>query len=400
MAKYSYLARNSIGQIAKGEMDGANETEVKNRLRSNGLQPIELKKYKEPGSGFFTPQVKGKDLQVFSRQFATLINAGIPVVDSLKILEDGMRSPLLKEACNYVRTQIEQGKRLAEAMRNRPQVFDRLFCNMVQAGEESGILDTILQRLAMYIEKSEKLKSQIKGAMVYPAVIIAVAVLVISGILVFVIPKFLEIFKSSGQKPPALTQAVVNISDGMIHHWVIFLGCLIGIPFAFSQWIKTPEGKEAFDQISIKLPVFGDVVQRSAIAKLARTLSTLLSSGVGILDAIEIAARTSGNSVVEKSLVRCKESISEGRPFASPLAKEKIFPEMVVQMIAIGEQSGTLDSMLGKIADFYEDEVESAVKAMTSLIEPLLMVGLGSVIAVLVIAMYLPVFNMGNAVGN
>ncbi|HRO68563.1 MAG TPA: type II secretion system F family protein, partial [Pseudobdellovibrionaceae bacterium] len=341
-----------------------------------------------------------KELQVFTRQFATLINAGIPVVDSLRILSEGLRSGLLKEASAYVKNQIEGGRRLAESMAQRPAVFDKLYCNMIQAGEEAGILDTILNRLAIYQEKSEKIKSQVRGAMVYPSVIIVVSCVIILGILVFVIPKFEEFYAGSNQELPALTQMISSLSRWLIANWYIAIGAIIGIPFGFKQWIGTPSGRDNFDRFLMNAPIFGEVMRKSAIARLSRTLSTLLSSGVGVLEAIDISARTAGNIVIEQALLRSKEAVSQGRPFAAPIAKEKVFPDMVVQMISIGEQSGSMDVMLGKIADFYEDEVEVSVKAMTSLVEPLLMVVLGGIIAVIVVAMYLPVFNMAGAVGQ
>ncbi len=405
MAKFQYQAKNASGQLVQGEIEAAHQQEAIIRLRAQQLLPVRLVQTgggARPGVGkntsLFAARVNGKDLQVFTRQFATLINAGIPVVDSLKILSEGLRPGLLKEASAQVKSSIESGRRLADSMAQVPTVFDKLYVNMIQAGEEAGILDGILQRLAIYMEKSEKLKSQVKGAMVYPAVIIAVAFVVITGILVFIIPKFMEFFTSAGKEPPALTQMVVNLSNSLVNHWLLYLSVAILGPIAFIQWLKTDSGKDTFDRFVMKAPIFGEVIQKSAIARLTRTLSTLLGSGVGLISAIEISAKTSGNIVIEQSLLRCKESVTQGRTFASPLSKEKAFPDMVVQMISIGEQSGTLDIMLGKIADFYEDEVETAVKAMTSLLEPLLMVVLGGIIAVLVIAMYLPIFNMADVV--
>lgn len=402
MPKFMYQARNVSGQIVIGDIDATTPQEAVLRIRSRKLVPVRIQLAKKSGSGgggFFEPSVNSKDLQVFTRQFATLINAGIPVVDSLKILSEGLRSGVLKEAAGNVKSQIEAGKRLGEAMALSPRVFDKLYVNMIQAGEEAGILDGILLRLASYMEKSEKIKAQVKGALVYPVVIIFVAMIVISGILVFIIPKFQEFYEGSGGEPPALTMMVVGMSDSLIQNWYLYLAGLIAIPVAISQWAKTPVGKDTLDRTLIKIPVVGEVILKTAIARLTRTLSTLLSSGVGLIDAIEIASKTAGNGVVERSLQACKEAVTQGKPFAYPLAKEKAFPDMVVQMISIGEQSGTMDIMLGKIADFYEDEVETAVKAMTSLIEPLLMVVLGGIIAFLVIAMYLPIFKMGDTIG-
>ncbi|MGZ3745303.1 MAG: type II secretion system F family protein [Pseudobdellovibrionaceae bacterium] len=408
MARFSYSAKNLSGQTVQGEIETANENEARVRLRAQQLTPLRLVRSgggkssakKGGGGGLFAPKVKTKDLQIFTRQFSTLINAGIPVVDALKILSEGLRPGLLRETAAKVKSSIENGKRLADAMMSTSGVFDKLYVNMIQAGEEAGILDSILNRLAIYMEKSEKIKGQVKGAMVYPAVILIVAVLVISGILVFIIPKFNEFYSSAGKAPPALTQMVVSLSNLLVHKWYLFIGAAILIPYGIMNYLESPEGKKSFDGFVLKVPVVGEVALKSAIARLSRTLSTLLSSGVGLIDAIEIAARTSGNHVIEGVLIKSKDSVIQGRSFSAPLSKEKVIPEMVVQMIAIGEQSGTMDVMLGKIADFYEDEVETSVKAMTSLIEPLMMVFLGGIIAILVIAMYLPIFSMGDIVGG
>lgn len=407
MAKWQYQAKNAGGQMVQGEIDANSQQEALIRLRAQQMIPVRLAPagsarggVKSASGGLFAGRVKGKDLQIFTRQFATLINAGIPVVDALKILSEGLRPGPLKEASSRVKGSIEGGRRLADSMAQVPNVFDKLYVNMIQAGEEAGILDGILQRLASYMEKSEKLKGQVKGALIYPVVILVVAALVITGILVFILPKFMEFFSSAGKEPPALTQMVVAISNSLIHKWYIYISAVILIPWGLIQYYRTDEGRDTFDRLFFRLPVFGEVVQKSAIARLTRTLSTLLASGVGLIEAIEISAKTAGNVVIEQALLRCKESVTSGRTFASPLAKEKVFPEMVVQMISIGEQSGTMDIMLGKIADFYEDEVETAVKAMTSLLEPLMMVFLGGIIAILVIAMYLPIFNMADVVGG
>lgn len=410
MARFTYRAKTPNGELANGAIDAASLADARVKLRSQNLEPLSLVASVAPAvkrpapatmfSDIFTARVSSKDMQIFTRQFATLINAGIPVVDSLKILSEGLRPGPLKEASAKVKLSIEGGRRLSDSMASIPLVFDKLYCNMIQAGEEAGILDTILNRLAIYMEKSQKTKGQVKGALIYPAVIIVVAMLVISGILVFIIPKFQEFFTSAGKAPPALTMLVVALSESLQRKWYIYLSGAIGIPILLKQWINTPDGKASFDRLAIRAPVFGEVVQKSAVARLTRTLSTLLASGVGLIDAIDISAKTSGNAVIEEALMQCKMSVTQGRTFAHPLAKQKAIPEMVVQMIGIGEHSGTLDIMLGKIADFYEDEVETAVKTMTSLIEPLLMVVLGGIIAILVIAMYLPIFQMGDVVGQ
>lgn len=407
MPRFNYQAKNSVGQLTQGEMDGNSETEVRNRLQQMNLQtlrvspkPVAGKKIEGSYAAFFAPKVNSKDLQIFTRQLATLVNAGVPVVDGLKILSDGLRPGILKDSALKVKNSIESGKRLADSMAMHPAVFDRLYCNLIQAGEEAGILDSILLRLAIYMEKSEKIKGQIKGAMAYPIIIICVALIVISGILVFIIPKFQEFFGSMGKEPPALTAMVVTLSNTMIHNWYLFLGGMVGLPILFIQYIKTPDGKDMWETFLFRAPVVGQLTQKTCFARVTRTLSTLLSSGVGLIEAIEISSRTAGNVVIEKALAKSKDAVMQGKPLAFPLSRDKTFPQMIVQMISIGEQSGTLDVMLGKVADFYEDEIDTAVKALMSMIEPLLMVFLGGTIAVLMIAMYLPIFSMGDAIGG
>lgn len=405
MARFKVQVRNAAGQIKAGEIDALDEADLKTRLSSKNLTLVKLEPVSGKKNGLgsdlsfgFGGRVSSKDMQIFTRQFSTLINAGIPVVDSLKLLSEGKRDPHLKEAAQKVRSHIESGKRLGDAMATMPKIFDRFYVNMVRAGEEAGILDGILMRLSTYMEKSEKLKKQVKGALFYPGAIIAVSIVVISGILVFVIPKFQDLYKGAGKELPAITQLVVGLSETMIHRWPLVLLALVGTPIIFTYWHRTPGGKETVDRILINTPLFGELIQKSSVAKLTRTLSTLLSSGVSVLEALDIAAKTAGNTVIEEALIRSKESVMSGRPLAAPLAKEPMIPDMVSQMISIGEQSGTLDTMLGKIADFYEDDVENAVKALTSMIEPLLMIFLGGTIAVLVLAMYLPIFDMANVV--
>ncbi len=409
MARYLFQARNAAGKVQTGQLEAADEADLRQKLKSQNMVPLRIVQAPAPkgsvagaaGSLFGGPKkANTKDLQIFTRQFSTLINAGIPVVDALKLLGDGKRDPTLKEAAQKVRTQIEAGKRLGDAMGTMPHIFDRFYVNMVRAGEEAGILDGILMRLSTYMEKAEKIKKQVVGALVYPAAIIVVAVIVIVGILIFVIPKFQEMFSSAGKELPAITQVVVNMSQFLIQKWYLVPVLAIGIPYATFTWYQTPEGRDTFDRIIIRIPLFGELIQKSAVAKLSRTLSTLLSSGVSVMEALDIAAKTAGNAVIEEALIRSKESVMSGRSLAQPLSKEPMIPDMVAQMIAIGEQSGTLDTMLGKIADFYEDDVENAVKALTSMIEPLLMIFLGGTIAVLVLAMYLPIFDMANVVGG
>ncbi len=405
MARYKYEARTFSGNNLKGVIDARDEAEARVKLRAKQLVPLKLMVVQEQGANnkkvsFFSPAIKSKELQIFTRQFATLINSGIPILDSLKILSDGAADKTIKEAVIQIRASIETGRRLSESMVQHPRVFDSLYCNMIRAGEEAGILDQILERLSTYAEKNEKIKNQIKGALVMPTVIICAAFIVITGIITFIIPKFAEFYRSSGKPLPLLTQFVVKCSEIFISHWYVVFGILLAAAYFFINYLSTKEGKVAMDHFLINSPIFGDVVQKSSVARMSRTLATLLSSGINMIEAIEIAAKTSGNTVIEKALYSCKDSVTVGKPFHLPLSRQKEIPQMVSQMVAIGEQSGTLDAMLAKVADFYEDEVENAVRTMTSLIEPLLMVGLGVVIAFILVAMYLPIFQLGETIGS
>lgn len=410
MANFLYQARAITGKIVSGRIEARDEADAKIKLRAKQLIPLKmtLTKNNEKKRGeieaalfkAFSPKVEAKELKLFTRQFATLINAGINIADSLRILSEGSASHLLKEALLQIRSSIEVGKRLSESMAVHDRVFDPLYCNMIQAGEEAGIIDTILTRLSLYIEKNEKIKGQVKSALVMPAVICFVAVIVIAGILLFIIPKFKEIYEGSGKQLPALTQMMLDISDGIRSKWYVFMLVFGGAIASLIYYINTVEGRKNFDTFLIRAPLIGDVVTKSSVARMTRTLSTLLSSGIGLLEAIEIAARTSGNWVIQKALSECRESVTAGKPFHVPLSRQKDIPMLVGQMVSIGEQSGSLDTMLGKVADFYEEEVENAVKATTQLIEPILMVVLGAIIAVIMVAMYLPVFTMGDAIGG
>lgn len=407
MPNYSYEAKTITGALRKGIIDAKDEAELRVKLRAQQLIPMKIKvlqaqqqaKPKPNQVSFFTPKIKSKDLQIFTRQFATLINAGIPILDALKILAQGSPDKILKDALVQISASIESGKRLSESMAQHPRVFDALYCNMIKAGEEAGILDTILLRLSTYAEKSEKIKAQVKGALTMPTFICIAAIGVITGIIVFIIPKFEEIYKSSGKALPGLTQLVVNLSLAMRTNWVVIIVAIMALIYLAYMYLNSEDGKINFDKFIINAPVIGDVVQKVSVARMSRTMSTLLSSGINMLEAIEIASKTAGNIVIETALRNCKESVTVGKPFNVPLSRQKEIPQMVSQMVAIGEQSGTLDSMLGKVADFYEEEVENSIKAMTSLIEPVMMVGLGAMIAFILVAMYLPIFQMGDTIG-
>lgn len=407
MAKYAYEARTITGRSLTGTLEARDEAEARVKLRSQQMIPIKLRILQSEAArkaaaakiNPFAPKVNSKNLQIFTRQFATLINSGIPILDSLKILSDGASDKVLKEALVQIRASIETGRKLSDAMAMHPHVFDGLYCNMIKAGEEAGILDVILLRLSVYAEKNEKIKGQVKSALTMPIFIMVAAVLVIGGIIGFIIPKFEEIYKGSGKELPGLTQTVVAISHAMTSQWYIILAVTLISVFGLITYIKTPEGKKQIDKLLINSPVIGPVIQKIAVARLSRTMSTLLSSGINMLEAIDVASKTAGNVVIEDALKNCKESVTIGKPFHVPLARQKEIPQMVTQMVSIGEQSGNLDSMLAKVADFYEDEVENAVKAMTQLIEPTMMVVLGGIIAFIMIAMYLPVFQLGDTIG-
>jgi type IV pilus assembly protein PilC len=403
MPVYVWVAETKRGRKLKGEIDAANEAIALNQLKKRNFTVKKLKpKPKDifENISFLKPRVTKKDLVVFTRQFSTMIDAGLPLVQGLTILAEQSENPTFKSILKEITKDVEGGSTLAEAMKKHPKVFDDLFVNLVAAGEVGGILDTILRRLATFIEKAERLKSQIKGAMTYPAVVVGIAIIVITVILIFVIPVFEDMFKSFGSALPGPTQIVVNMSRFMKGnaHWVILaVGAMI---YAFKRYRGTQKGRKQTDALLLKLPIFGDLLKKTAVARFTRTLGTMISSGVPILDALEIVARTSGNVVIEEILYEVRGSIAEGQTIAEPLSENDIFPGMVIQMIAVGEATGALDTMLEKIADFYDEEVDAAVAALTSMLEPLLMLFLGGSIGGLVIAMYLPIFGMAAAMGS
>ena len=403
MPVYVWVAQTKKGRKLKGEIDAATEAIALSQLKKRNFTVKKLKlKPKDifENISFLKPKVTNKDLVVFTRQFSTMIDAGLPLVQGLTILAEQAENPTFKAILKEITKDVEGGSTLAEAMKKHPKVFDSLFVNLVAAGEVGGILDTILRRLAQFIEKAERLKGQIKGAMTYPIVVMAIAILVIAVILVFVIPVFEDMFKSFGSALPTPTQIVVNMSrflKGNIHWVIIGLGALI---YGFKRYRNTASGRKQTDILFLKLPIFGNLLKKTAVARFTRTLGTMISSGVPILDALEIVAKTAGNVVIEEIIYEVRGSIAEGQTIAEPLSENDIFPGMVIQMIAVGEATGALDSMLEKIADFYDEEVDAAVAALTSMLEPLLMLFLGGAIGGLVIAMYLPIFGMAAAMGG
>ena len=376
------------------------------RLRSQRIQPLP-EKIREKGRGLeteinipgFGESIKQRDIVIFTRQLATMIDAGLPIVQCLEILATQSPNRKLRAVVRQLKEEVEAGSTFTDALRKHPKQFDDLYVNMVAAGEIGGILDSILHRLAGYMEKAIKLKSKIKGAMIYPATIVTVAIGVTAILLIFVIPVFAELFSSFGQALPAPTQFVINLSNVTVAYAKYIGGALMAAAVAARQFYRTEAGRLSFDRFFLELPVFGDLVRKSAVARFTRTLSTLVSSGVPILDALAITARTAGNKIVERAVLATRISISEGRTIAEPLTQSKVFPPMVCQMISVGETTGALDAMLQKIADFYEDEVDNAVNNLTALMEPLIILFLGVVIGGLVISMYLPIFKLGSVIG-
>jgi len=405
MAVFRWEGVSGRGERLAGEMEAPTRDAVMLRLRSQRIQAIP-EKVKEKGKGFerelkipgFGESIKSRDVVIFTRQLATMIDAGLPIVQCLDVLAGQSPNKKLRGVVRQLKEEVEAGSTFTDALRKHPKLFDDLFVNMVAAGEVGGILDNILHRLAGYMEKAMKLKSKIKGAMIYPATIVTVAVGVTAVLLIFVIPVFAELFSSFGQALPAPTQFVINLSNFTIAYFKYMALVLIGVAVVCRQFYKTEHGRLAFDQMFLQLPVFGDLIRKSSVARFTRTLSTLVSSGVPILDALAITARTAGNKVVERAVLQTRVSISEGRTIAEPLSQSKVFPPMVCQMIAVGETTGALDAMLQKIADFYEEEVDNAVANLTALMEPLVILFLGVVIGGLVISMYLPIFKLGSVI--
>jgi type IV pilus assembly protein PilC len=405
MATFTWEGTTAKGKKVKGEMEAATQQQVVQALRSQRIKP-NAKKVKEKGTGLdreitipgFGPKAKTKDVVVFTRQFATMIDAGLPIVQGLDILGKSHDNKAMRSALTGVRERVETGGTLADGLSEFPKVFDDLFVNMVAAGETGGILDIILDRLADYLEKMDKLRRQVKTAMIYPGVVVAAAVIVTAILLIFVIPTFADMFTDFGAALPAPTRLVMNISDFFVAYYHVIFGSMFGSFWLFKRFLNTEKGKEVMHPIFLKLPVFGDIIRKVAVSRFTRTLSTMLSSGVPILDALAICGRTAGNKVVEKEVSYIRHSISEGRSIAEPLADSTIFPSMVVQMINVGESTGALDAMLGKVADFYEDEVENAVNGMKQLIEPIMILILGTIVGGLVVAMYLPIFKLGSVI--
>jgi len=400
VAEFVWEARARTGEVRKGQMEAESEDAVNQRLRAQQLQPTKVKKKAKAFSFQLGTGVGHKDIVTFTRLFATMIDAGLPIVQCLDILQGQTDNKLFGAILRDVKTSVEQGATFSDSLRRHPKVFDHLYVNLVQAGEVGGILDTILNRLAAYIEKAMKLRSQVRGAMVYPSIVIFVFIAVLSILLVFVIPGFENMFKDFGAKDelPGITKMVMAISKGFVGNLpFVFIG-LTGTIFGVGYAYRTPRGKKFFHKWMLRAPILGMVLRKIAVARFTRTLGTLLASGVPILDALEIVAKTAGNVIVEEAIMYARQKIAEGKNMAQPLTETNVFPPMVVQMVGVGEQTGALDTMLNKIADFYEEEVDVAVSAMTSLIEPVLMVGIGGTVGVVLIAMYMPIFSIAGKI--
>jgi type IV pilus assembly protein PilC len=397
MAEFVWEARTRAGEPRKGTMDADNEEAVHAKLRQQNLTPSTVKKAPRKLNLQFGSGVQTKDLVTFTRLFSTMIDAGLPLVQCLDILAGQQTNKIFGGALRDVKNSVEQGASFSDSLRRHPKVFDELFVNLVQAGEAGGILDSIMARLSVYLEKRQKLARQVKGAMTYPLVVLFVGIGVMVVMLTFVIPSFENMFAEFGggaENLPWITRMMVAFSNNFISYlpFVVVLALLLG--GAFSYAIKQPKGKQLFHKALLNMPVLGMVLRKISVARFTRTLGTLLQSGVPILDALDICARTSGNVIIEDGIMLVRRRISEGRNMAEPLMEAKVFPDMVVQMIGVGEQTGALDQMLNKIADFYEEETDIAVAALTSMLEPIMMVGIGGMVGVVLVSMYLPIFSL------
>jgi len=402
MASFVWEGTLRSGETRKGVMEANSKEEVEKKLRS---QQINIKKVgrdwkrieiKLPGSA----GVKLQDLVQFSRQFATMIDAGLPLVQALDILASQTENPTFKNVLSSVKNDVESGKTFADALSKHPKVFDSLFVNLIAAGETGGVLDTIMQRLSVYLEKNARIRRQVKGAMVYPLVVVGVGIIITIFMLLFVIPVFEAMFADFGAALPGPTQFVVDLSNILRNFWWLLILIPAGGFFAWVSIRRSPQGREVTDRIFLQLPIFGPVLRKLAVARFTRTMATMLTSGVPIMDAMEIVAKSAGNVVIEKALMYSRQKISEGKSLAEPLGETKVFPGMVVQMISVGEATGAMDTMLSKIADFYDEEVDVAVAALTSLIEPIIMLFIAVLLGGLVISMYLPIFSLAGAIST
>ena len=399
MPTFTYKSRVR-GKMKSGEVEAEDEKSAISKLKQQNIRVTTVKK-KGGESALFGPKVHKittRDVVIFTRQFSTMVDAGLPLVQCLDILGKQSDNPTLGETILKVKGNIEVGNNLSESLKKFPQIWDALYCNLVEAGEIGGILDIILRRLAEYIEKAEALKKKVKAAMVYPGAIVSVAFIVVAFLMIFVIPAFAAMFSGGGAELPGPTRIVMDVSSFFQNQWWVMIAGGVTFFFVFKKVYATERGNIEIDRMALKLPVFGMLIRKVSVAKFTRTLGTLISSGVPLIEGLDICARTSGNKIVEIAVFKTIEAIKEGETIAAPLSREDVFPPMVIQMIDVGEASGSLDKMLAKIADFYDEEVDAAVEGLTAMLEPMLMVFLGVIVGFIVVAMYLPIFKMGEAI--
>jgi type IV pilus assembly protein PilC len=399
---YLWTGKSAKGEVLSGEYEASDRKLVSEYLRKRRITITSIRrKPHEVGLGFLKKKGVGvKDLCVFTRQFATMVNSGLPLVQCLDVLGRQQTKPHFKKVINQVMLDVEGGSTLAESLEKHPKVYSELYVNMIAAGETGGILDTILSRLAVFLEKADALARKVKGAMMYPSIVLTVAVGACIFMLMAVIPVFAKMFEDFGGELPAPTRVVMGMSDFLRNYWWLLIGGITGAVIGFKKYRDTAKGRLQTDRMFLRIPVLGTVLSKASISRFTRTLGTLISSGVPILQALEITAKTAGNRVLQAAIERTARSITQGDTIAEPLAESKVFPPMVVQMISIGEQTGALDEMLGKIADFYDDEVDAAVEALTAAIEPVMIVLMGTMVGGMLVAMYLPMFKMGQIVGG
>ncbi len=401
MPTYVWKGKNSFGEKRKGEIEAVDEAGARLQLKRLRIDsPIIKVKPKDlfENIDFFKPKITGKDIVIFTRQLSTMIDAGLPLVQCLQILGKQQANLTFKKVLTTIQSDVETGTTLADSMRKHPKAFDNLYANMIEAGELGGILDTILSRLANFKEKAMALQKKIKGAMTYPAICLGISLVILTVILVFVVPVFDKMFKDFGSTLPVPTQVVIDLSNFFKSNIIFIILAVMVLIWVFKKIYKTEKGRLKIDHMMLWAPIIGPLIRKVAVSKFTRTLSTMLQSGVPILDALQVVARTSGNMIIERAVIRVAESIAEGRPIAEPLEESGVFPNMVVQMIHVGESVGALDTMLEKIADFYDEEVNQAVDNLTAMIEPFMMVFLGGMIGGLVVAMYLPIFKIASVV--
>jgi type IV pilus assembly protein PilC len=399
MPAYAWKGKNRLGDLQEGVIVSETRDGAAAALKRNGIQVVSVRPQSAAGGKNFG-KVKAKDLAIFTRQFSVMIDAGLPLVQCLEILGAQQSNKGFQKTIAAVRSDVEQGATLQTALSKHPRVFNDLYVNMVGAGEAGGILDLILQRLSGYIEKAVKLTGKVKGAMTYPITVIVIAGLVVGIIMVKVIPVFSQMYSGMGASLPGPTLVCIMMSNALINYWYIIAAIVAIIVVGLKQYYKSVAGHLVLDTLMLKLPILGDMLRKVAVARFCRTLGTLTSSGVPILEGMDITARTAGNMVIHNAIMKSRDAVEQGRNIAGPLAETKVFPQMVIQMVGVGEATGALDAMLSKVADFYEDEVDNAVAAMTSMMEPLIIAILGGVIGFIVIAMYMPIFNLANVMGK